>query len=150
MAGSTHGQTVMNEHATSALLPALLRALSNGEPRLADGVDCADIERLVESGLGPLLHRLRPANGFKNAKGSEALLHGADLTSRVLTSDLFAAVDEIVIALRSTGIEPTLLKGIAYASRYYPEPHLRIMGDVDVLVPAGAIDDSVGTLRRLG
>jgi hypothetical protein len=140
----------MNEHATRALLPALLRALSNGEPRLADGADSADIERLVESGLGPLLHRLRPANGFKAEPGSEALLHGADLTSRVLTSDLFAAIEEIVIALRSTGLEPTLLKGIAYASRYYPEPHLRMMGDVDVLVPAGAINDSVGTLRGLG
>jgi hypothetical protein len=141
---------VKREYAND-LLPRVLRAMADGE-RLDNvgNTDIGAIEWLVRGGLGPLLHRLRPADGFTGAPGAEALLHGADLTSRVLTADLTAAVDEIVTALRCSGTEPILLKGMSFASRYYDEPHLRIMGDVDILVPHDAIDRSVEAVRRLG
>jgi hypothetical protein len=141
----------MKREPAPGLLPRMLRALADGE-RLDDAVqaDIGTIEWLIRSGLGPLLYRLRPADGFEGVPRAVALLHGADLTSRVLTGDLIVAVEEIIIALRRAGIEPILLKGIAFASRYYDEPHLRVMGDVDVLVSPEAIDRSVDTVRRLG
>jgi hypothetical protein len=141
----------MKRERLNGLLPRVLRALADGE-NIDDAAttDIGSVEWLVHGGLGPLLYRLRPTAGFQSAPGADALLHGAELTSRVLTADLIAAVEDIIIALHSAGTEPTLLKGISFASRYYEEPHLRIMGDVDILVPPDSIDRSIEAVRHLG
>ena len=40
----------------------------------------------------------------------------------------------VLVVADGIGCQPVLLKGSATAIRYYPEPHLRTMGDLDLLV----------------
>lgn len=51
--------------------------------------------------------------------------------------------------LAAAGIEPMVIKGLAVAERY-PEPGLRPMDDVDLLVRAGEHRDAAEILRRAG
>ncbi len=59
------------------------------------------------------------------------------------------AVVDAVATLRSAGIEPVLLKGLA-AARHYPIAGARPSGDVDLLVSPGCLLTSIDVLRDLG
>ena len=48
------------------------------------------------------------------------------------------------------GIVPTLLKGIDYSHRYYPQGHWRVMRDVDLLIDEQDIDRAKDVLLELG
>jgi hypothetical protein len=56
----------------------------------------------------------------------------------------------VLSAAHARGCEPLLLKGCATALRCYPSPHLRTMGDADLLVPAGEVREFEAVLRDLG
>ncbi len=47
--------------------------------------------------------------------------------------------DEVIALMRSAGIPMVILKGAA-AAIYYPEPIMRTMGDIDVIVPQGEFE----------
>jgi len=53
-------------------------------------------------------------------------------------------------ALRSAEIDPVFLKGTALVARYYPDPGLRGVGDVDFMVPRARVTDAVDALARAG
>lgn len=53
-------------------------------------------------------------------------------------------------ALRDSGIPALALKGIVLAYAVYPDPSLRPMCDVDLLVPPGKRKDALRVLRTLG
>jgi hypothetical protein len=58
---------------------------------------------------------------------------------------------ELIEALNALGIEPMLLKGgIALFSSLYPDPGMRMLRDLDVLVPASAAHEAVRALQSLG
>jgi hypothetical protein len=58
---------------------------------------------------------------------------------------------ELTRALNARGVAPLLLKGaISLFEDPYGDPDARMIGDLDILVPAPAIDDAVDTLRELG
>ena len=119
------------------ILPRVLRAVADSEhARLAPGTTMGEIELewLLGHGLGPILHSVQPDGGYRAGPRAAARLRGADLTSRAITQQLLADVRDVLVLLRSEGIRPTVLKGLSYMTRYYPAPHLRIMGDVDLLV----------------
>jgi hypothetical protein len=42
------------------------------------------------------------------------------------------------------------LKGLDTAERFFPRPELRLSSDIDVLVPAGRLDEAMGALERAG
>ena len=67
-----------------------------------------------------------------------------------MTAEMLDCLEQIIRAARQEGIELTLLKGCASALRYYPEPHLRTMGDVDVLVPERQREALERRVRKLG
>jgi hypothetical protein len=53
-------------------------------------------------------------------------------------------------ALRSAGVEPILLKGLA-AARHYPSPEARpCLGDIDLLVPEARMQRAAGALAAQG
>jgi hypothetical protein len=79
-----------------------------------------------------------------------ALVHGADLTSRVIAAEQLDATEEILDACAGHAPPLTLLKGISVCEQYYPEPHLRVMGDIDLLVDADALPDVHARLLGLG
>lgn len=58
---------------------------------------------------------------------------------------------ELIGALNAQGIVPALLKGgLALFGGPYADPAMRMMRDLDILVPAGSRDDSIAVLERLG
>jgi hypothetical protein len=114
--------------------------------RLSD----ADVRWAIDSGLGPLLfHVTRDDPDARGLPGWRQLL-AADLTARVLTGVTGDATAEILDACGTRAGPITLLKGIALASEYYPEPHLRPMRDVDLLVDEGGVPEMEAVLERLG
>jgi hypothetical protein len=64
---------------------------------------------------------------------------------------MLEGLDRIVDALNAIDIEPVLLKGIAHlVEGVYPEPALRFLGDVDILIPADRSVHAVAALRAKG
>ena len=87
---------------------------------------------MAARGLGPLLWRLIDPSA---APAAADTLLGADLTAQVMTEGALDGTEEILRAAGPAAREIVLLKGIAACQRYYPEPHLRPMGDIDLLIP---------------
>jgi hypothetical protein len=64
---------------------------------------------------------------------------------------LLNGLKRILAALNAVGIEPVLLKGAArLAEGTYPEPNVRFLGDLDVLIPAAGVADAVAALQAIG
>lgn len=57
---------------------------------------------------------------------------------------------DVVAHLDAEGIDHRILKGAAVAHLDYPDPALRVFGDVDVLVRAEQFDDAIATLVATG
>jgi hypothetical protein len=76
----------------------------------------------------------------------EALYEGS--ASR--NARLFAALREVIEALRAAGVEPVGLKDIQLAVSIYPEPALRPMGDVDLLIRRADWGAAAESLHALG
>ncbi len=89
--------------------------------------------------LAPLAHRA----GWPGFRGDHA--------AATLQADRRAAVvAEAVEALARAGIRVILLKDIDYAGNPYPEPALRHMSDVELLVSATEYQPAIDALRRTG
>lgn len=56
---------------------------------------------------------------------------------------------DAVSRLKNAGIPCAVLKGAGIAE-YYPHPELRVLGDVDILVPRGRSDEAVTLLEKNG
>ena len=115
------------------LLP-LLKALVADEARfdlesLAPGV----VNRALDHGFGAILARVTRGSAAQGSIHADPI-QAADLTSRLLTAEMLEAVTDILRLTAAAGCHPALLKGCSTCVRYYPEPHLRTMGDVDLLV----------------
>jgi hypothetical protein len=112
----------------------VLQAIAGGRRLDFGALDVHAIEDALQLGLGPILAYV--IGDVKNQRAAHAdQILAADLTARVLTDEKFAAITKMLSAAEATGCRMVLLKGAATALRYYPSPHLRTMGDVDVLVP---------------
>lgn len=117
-------------------ITSILRAVSQGRSNLDLGdFDESTIELALDAGLGPIFY-----SALHNPQESQAVspylgeLHGAELTARILTAELLDATEKILQSSTELARHLTLLKGIAICEEFYPEPHLRTMGDIDLLV----------------
>ena len=140
------------------LLP-LLRAVVDGHTRCGlDIIEPLSVAAVVEAGFGPALAwvtRERTQTSFADDTGAAVhdpalVLRAADLTARVISGELLDALADVVAALRSAGCVPVLLKGCAAAIQFYPVPHLRTMGDVDLLVSPREYGPVAAVLRDVG
>ena len=60
-------------------------------------------------------------------------------------------LQELLAALNATGIEPVLLKGVAYlAADLYRDPAARVIGDIDLLVLDDQLAAAVAALKAIG
>lgn len=106
---------------------------------------------ITHAGLGPLFSHMaqnqRQANtGFV----MPSLLSSADMAARVAMADYLDSLEEILAASADIAQEITLLKGISVCQHLYPEPHLRTMGDIDLLVPKNKQELLESLLLSLG
>jgi len=83
-------------------------------------------------------------------KDASALLRGAALTSALIYKQTHDAVGNAIGELNRIGVTPALLKGISVAEQYYQPPSARIMGDVDLLVPAEDAAAAQAMLQQMG
>jgi len=77
-------------------------------------------------------------------------VEGADLTARVNAEEQQSALAEIIVACEGRTPTLTLLKGMSICTQHYPEPHLRPMRDIDILVDQSAVPVVEALLRQLG
>lgn len=115
-----------------SLLRACAEDSDNLDPKLFDE---GALSWALETGLGPLLYRaIRNHSNVLTTEPCRSRLVSADLTAQIMVGECLNAVDEILAASPTLAKEITLLKGISVCQCYYPSPHLRTMGDIDLLV----------------
>lgn len=107
------------------------------------------LQHVIDAGLAPLLHHAtRDQPGIVPA--FRDVLHGAELTARFAHGALRDTANEVIDACRDIGATVTLLKGISISDQYYPAPHLRPMGDIDVLIAEHDYAFVESALLRIG
>ena len=113
------------------------------------------VEIAVRHGVAPLADR-----GLGLALGSDRLevvparanaeLERLAATSAVRNERLLAALSAILDALRSRGIRPLGLKDLGLAVEVFPEPGLRPLGDLDLLIRRDEYDEVTRAMGELG
>lgn len=112
-----------------------------------------DSDRLswgIEMGLGPLLARTCRDDPTAPASREWDAIRAADLAARVVMEDQRDATTELIEACAGRAGQLTLLKGIWLSHALYPEPHLRPMRDVDVMVEPEQVPEVEEVLLELG
>jgi Uncharacterised nucleotidyltransferase len=132
-------------------LIALLKTAS-GDQNNFDLIDFrdAEIRWAITTGLGPLLFRSIAGGPISFDPSLTMTLKAADLTARIETGEKVDAMCEIIDACAGAIPPLVLLKGISTCTQYYPEPHLRSMADIDVLIEEQFIGAVESVLINLG
>ena len=108
------------------------------------GPDWQEIVRKTERlSLAPLVHAsLRDAvqSGSVPASVAERLKH-VYRREAIRGMAVREALQEILLRLQAAGIPVVVLKGAALAALVYTSPNLRTMGDMDLLVHRGDLDE---------
>jgi hypothetical protein len=132
-------------------LISLLQAAFQGRRDLMlSAFDEARIHWAIETGLGPFLYHITQADPQTVMSPYWPFLQGADLLARMLTSEQLEATGEILEVCAGRIPPLTLLKGISICDQYYPEPHLRPMRDIDLLVEETNLPVVESLLYKLG
>jgi hypothetical protein len=101
-------------------------------------------------GMGALLwHHLRQARLPIPAE-TEQTLTGLYLRQRALNRLHTEVLLDVYAHLEWQGIVPILLKGLALAHQYYPDPALRAVSDIDLLLPSVEISPAAAILLGAG
>ena len=126
--------------------PASLRRALAGGADIGWAVAAASEQR-----IGPLLWRALGAAGSLDALGPDgaALGNMADASRMEALLLLPRAVALAVRPLTDAGLEPVVFKGPAVAARY-PEPGLRPMDDIDLLLPQADHRRALDALGQAG
>jgi hypothetical protein len=129
--------------------------------------DAAHYERLVEQaarfqgwkglpaqaevhGLAPLLYTHLKRAGIQPPAETRRQLQALYLRHRRANQIRTDELRRILTALQATGIRAIVLKGAALSHIIYPEPALRPMSDLDLLVSPSDAQGAQATLGRLG
>jgi len=101
-------------------------------------------------GMGPLLwYHFRQA-GISIPLETERTLRGMYLRERALNQVHAQTLLEVLNLLEKVGIQPLVLKGLALAYKYYPEPALRPVSDIDLLLKKEDVLPSLHALEKAG
>jgi hypothetical protein len=102
-------------------------------------------------------HNVTPALAWSLRDWPDIPSHIRDYLDAVLAlngkrnATLLSALARIVAACNGIGVEPVLLKGAArLVEGIYPSPSLRLLGDLDVLIPRERAGDVVAALHDVG
>jgi hypothetical protein len=106
------------------------------------------IERALELGLGPVVAHLAGTADRLPGRPYVERIRAAELTAHALTTAAYDSLARALAVAREIECPVILLKGAATALLYYPSPHLRPMGDIDLLVPVDRRAAFEEALRR--
>lgn len=109
-----------------------------------------EIEHLYNAGLASIAMDTFDPGSSELSGQSIRTLKSADLTSRVIYGQLRSATIEILDIACRHNIPVVLLKGMSVAEDLYVEPHHRLMGDIDILVPVEQAEDLCRFLTDIG
>ena len=116
--------------------------------------DFAAWEELVTQaeldGLGPLLYTHLQAAGAPLPPSVKRQLQGLYLRHRQANQVRAQVLGEILSCYRAAGIQALVLKGAALAHLLYPQPGLRPMRDLDLLVQKSEVRPAQQLLADLG
>jgi hypothetical protein len=102
------------------------------------------------NGLAPLLSYHLSQSGIAVPSETRHRLLALTFAHRSANRARFAVLGEILDAFTAAGIRAVVLKGAALAHLLYPNPGLRPLGDLDLLVDADLADRAQSTLGTLG
>jgi hypothetical protein len=108
------------------------------------------VARAEAHGLAPLLRAHLRAVGVSLPGPGAATLIGLAAYHRRRAAAQETALGDALDALGPAGVSPLLLKGAALARLIYPDPALRPMGDIDLLVAPDEIDRAGVVLAERG
>lgn len=102
---------------------------------------------------GVLLPSVWPCLTAEEKTDTSDVLEGLELAHTLNTqrnAALLAQLQEVAPCLNAMGVEPVLLKGIAHLStKLWPTAGARLLGDIDLLVPADAVAPAFDALDEL-
>jgi hypothetical protein len=101
-------------------------------------------------GLGPLLYTYLLAAGVVLPRHTKRALQALTLRHRHANQVRAQVLVEILMAFQAAGITAVVLKGAALAHLLYPQPGLRPMRDLDVLVKKAKARQAQALLADLG
>jgi hypothetical protein len=108
------------------------------------------IRQAERHGLGPLLYTHLQAIEPPLPVPAKRALQGLYLRHRQASAIRSRELARILSALQTAEIDPLVLKGAALAHLIYPDPGLRPMRDIDLLVNKSAARRTQDTLLKLG
>ncbi|MBT7067033.1 MAG: nucleotidyltransferase family protein [Verrucomicrobia bacterium] len=103
-----------------------------------------------QHGIAPLLYTHLAAAGIPVPATTMLALKGLALRHRSANAIRFAELQRILTALHAAQIPVLLLKGAALAHVVYPDPALRPMRDIDLLIHPDVAVEAQSTLASLG
>jgi hypothetical protein len=130
--------------------PSLFNALARADCQpIADDLTPAHVSWLIDTGMGPMAQK-----GLNGARGqlpdsSLQALQAVSLSARFETARRTESLVE-VLGQVGEAFDIALLKGILFAQNFYPEPHFRPMGDIDLLVAHDNAEKLAELLLDLG
>lgn len=101
-------------------------------------------------GMAPLLWHHIHQSGISIPLKTEQALTGLYLRHRTFNQAYTRALIEINLLFEKAGIRPLLLKGLALAYEYYPNPALRPTSDIDFLFKRDEILPALNLLASAG
>lgn len=110
----------------------------------------AFVPRAEMHGLAPLTYHHGQICEAQIPAEVRLQLQGLYLRHKYANQSLMAVLGEMLAALHEAGIETLVLKGAALAHTVYPEPGLRPMRDLDILVPAVQAEEAQAVLLGIG
>ena len=132
-------------------LVSLLQAIAGARCDLP--LECFDGKQVawaIRTGLGPLFFRAVKGRAENAASPHWNSLRAADLTARVLMGSHFEAMAQIIDLCQEQRAPVILLKGISVAGQCYPEPHQRLMRDLDFLIDRDSAPALEARLNEIG
>jgi hypothetical protein len=107
-------------------------------------------ERAESHGMAPLLSRHLATAGVRPPDDAHRTLQALVLRHRDANRIRREVLAEILRTFSAQGIEAVILKGAALSLLLYPDPGLRPMRDLDILVPPDRAREAQALLRDLG
>ena len=144
------GANAVGQSRLPGVLP-LLQALVEAESRFdLKSLASASTDTALDLGLGAALAYVTRESAVPDDVPQLERIQAADLMARWTTGDILETSVAVFAAARAIDCQPVLMKGGATALRYYPEPHLRLMTDIDLLIPPGQLAALESQLHTLG